>query len=53
MAISGLSVVGRDKFGVYPLKGKIINVKDKKILTKKGYEWPAAWCVLVDDSKEK
>ena len=28
MAISGLSVVGRDKFGVYPLKGKIINVKD-------------------------
>ena len=28
MAISGLSVVGRDKYGVYPLKGKIINVKD-------------------------
>jgi len=28
MAISGLSVVGRDKFGVYPLRGKIINVKD-------------------------
>jgi len=28
MAISGLSIVGRDKYGVYPLKGKIINVKD-------------------------
>ena len=28
MAISGLSVVGRDKFGVYPLRVKIINVKD-------------------------
>ena len=28
MAISGLSVVGRDNYGVYPLKGKIINVKD-------------------------
>jgi|APGre2960657373_1045057.scaffolds.fasta_scaffold02440_4 DNA topoisomerase-2 len=35
MAIAGLSVVGRDKYGVFPLKGKIMNVKDadmKKIL---------------------
>lgn len=28
MAISGLSVVGRDKYGVFPLRGKIMNVKD-------------------------
>lgn len=28
MAISGLSVVGRDKYGVFPLRGKILNVKD-------------------------
>ena len=28
MAVSGLSVVGRDKYGVFPLKGKIMNVKD-------------------------
>ena len=28
MAISGLSVVGRDKYGVFPLKGKVLNVKD-------------------------
>ena len=28
MAIAGLSVVGRDKFGVFPLRGKILNVKD-------------------------
>ena len=28
MAISGLSIIGRDKYGVYPLKGKILNVKD-------------------------
>ena len=27
-AIAGLKVVGRDKFGVFPLKGKILNVKD-------------------------
>lgn len=35
MAIAGLSVVGRDKYGVFPLRGKILNVKDaqmKKIL---------------------
>jgi hypothetical protein len=28
MAISGLSVVGRDKFGVFPLRGKLLNVRD-------------------------
>jgi DNA gyrase/topoisomerase IV subunit B len=28
MAIAGLSVVGRDTYGVFPLKGKILNVKD-------------------------
>jgi len=28
MAISGLSEVGRNKYGVFPLKGKIMNVKD-------------------------
>ena len=28
MAISGLSVVGRDTFGAFPLKGKVLNVRD-------------------------
>ena len=28
MAISGLSIIGRDKYGVFPLRGKILNVKD-------------------------
>lgn len=28
MAVSGLSVVGRDKYGIFPLRGKILNVKD-------------------------
>ena len=28
MVISGLSVIGRDKYGVFPLKGKILNVRD-------------------------
>lgn len=28
MAIAGLSVIGRDRYGVFPLRGKIMNVKD-------------------------
>jgi DNA gyrase/topoisomerase IV subunit B len=31
MAIAGLSVVGRDRYGVFPLKGKILNVKDAAV----------------------
>ena len=31
MAISGLSVVGRDKYGVFPLRGKLLNVRDASI----------------------
>ena len=27
-AMSGIQVVGRDKFGVFPLKGKFLNVRD-------------------------
>ena len=36
LAISGLSIIGRDKYGVFPLKGKVLNVKgDDKNLAKK------------------
>ncbi|KAL4703252.1 hypothetical protein ACJJTC_018017 [Scirpophaga incertulas] len=28
LAVSGLSVVGRDRYGVFPLKGKPLNVRD-------------------------
>lgn len=28
-ALSGLNVVGRDKYGVFPLKGKLLNVREK------------------------
>ena len=31
MAISGLSVVGRDKYGVFPLRGKVLNVKEASL----------------------
>lgn len=28
MAVSGLSAIGRDKYGVFPLRGKILNVRE-------------------------
>eukprot|EP00873_Tetraselmis_striata_P022588 jgi/Tetstr1/442852/TSEL_003229.t1 len=28
LAVSGLSVVGRDKYGIFPLRGKLLNVRD-------------------------
>lgn len=28
MAIAGLAAIGREKYGVFPLKGKVMNVKD-------------------------
>ncbi|CAK0829494.1 unnamed protein product [Prorocentrum cordatum] len=28
LAVAGLSVIGRDKYGVFPLKGKVLNVRD-------------------------
>jgi DNA topoisomerase-2 len=31
MAISGLTEIGRDYYGVFPLKGKLLNVKDAAI----------------------
>ena len=31
LAMSGIQVVGRDKFGVFPLKGKFLNVRDVSV----------------------
>lgn len=31
MAMSGIDEVGRDRYGVFPLKGKLLNVKDEKV----------------------
>jgi len=28
LAVAGLSIVGRDKYGVFPLRGKLLNVRD-------------------------
>jgi len=34
MAIAGLKVVGRERYGVFPLRGKILNVRDATIQEK-------------------
>lgn len=31
LAVSGLSVVGRDRYGVFPLRGKLLNVRDASL----------------------
>ena len=31
LAMSGLEIIGRDNFGVFPLKGKLMNVRDVPI----------------------
>ena len=31
LAVSGLSVVGRDHFGVFPLRGKLLNVREANV----------------------
>lgn len=28
LAVAGLSVIGRDRYGVYPLRGKMLNVRE-------------------------
>lgn len=28
LAVAGLGVVGRDRYGVFPLRGKLLNVRD-------------------------
>merc|ERR1719436_174509 len=28
LAVAGLSVIGRDRYGVFPLRGKLLNVRD-------------------------
>ena len=30
LAVAGLGVVGRDNFGVFPLRGKVLNVHEAK-----------------------
>lgn len=28
LAVSGLAVIGRDKYGIFPLRGKLLNVRE-------------------------
>lgn len=54
LAVSGLGVVGRDKYGVFPLRGKILNVREAshkqvgwKMVT---VTWWKVWCDLCNES---
>ena len=41
LAVAGLGVVGRDHYGVFPLRGKVLNVREA---THKQVDWE---CVLI------
>lgn len=43
LAVAGLGVIGRDYYGVFPLRGKLLNVRDanhKQVKTKEIYNNP-------------
>jgi len=50
LAVAGLSVVGRDRFGVYPLRGKVLNVRNKPIKTSIGNKEIAALLKILNVS---
>lgn len=54
LAVAGLEVIGRQKFGVFPLRGKFLNVRDKTVdqLTKNA-EVKALCSILGLDFKKK
>lgn len=42
LAVAGLGVVGRDRYGVFPLKGKVLNVREathKQVGSLAGKPW--------------
>lgn len=53
-AMSGLNVIGREKYGVFPLKGKLLNVRDEsKEKIKKNEEIQAIMAIVgLDPNKQ-
>ena len=50
LAVAGLSVVGRDRFGVYPLRGKVLNVRNKPVKISIGNKEIAALLKILNVS---
>lgn len=53
LAMAGIEVVGRDKYGVFPLKGKLLNVREASISSIKDNAEIQSICKIVglDSSK--
>ena len=52
LAVAGLSVVGRDRFGIYPLRGKVLNVRNKPVKTAIGNKEIAALLKILNVSPQ-
>ena len=47
LAVAGLEVVGRDRFGVFPLRGKFLNVRQATVAQLKKNEEVKALCAIL------
>lgn len=47
LAVAGLEVIGRDQFGVFPLRGKLLNVRDAPVSQLAKNEEVKALCSIV------
>lgn len=53
LAVAGLEVVGRARFGVFPLRGKFLNVRDAPVSTLAGNAEVKALCAIIGLDFEK
>lgn len=47
LAVAGLEVIGRDRFGVFPLRGKLLNVRDAPVSQLAKNEEVKALCSII------
>jgi DNA topoisomerase II len=53
LAVAGLEVIGRDLFGVFPLRGKLLNVRDSTVAKLAKNEEVKALCLILGLDFEK
>ena len=49
LAVAGLGVVGRDRYGVFPLRGKVLNVREaahKQVSNQHSFKF---FCIIIID----
>jgi DNA topoisomerase-2 len=47
LAVAGLAVVGRDLYGVFPLRGKLLNVRDATLVQLQNNQEVSHLCSII------